>query len=108
MSDDYLPEVYVSFRHRFPQVASAQDGLGAALDEAGPLDARTRRLVKLGIAIGALADGAVHSNARKALAEGATAEEIRHVAVLAITTAGFPTSVAALKWIDEVLGTESR
>jgi 4-carboxymuconolactone decarboxylase len=101
----YLPEIYLSFRERFPAVAAAQDQLGAALADAGPLDARTQRLVKLGIAVGALAEGAVRSNVRKALADGASAEEIRHVAVLAVTTAGFPTSVAALGWIDEVLDT---
>lgn len=100
---EYLPDIYVSFRARFPDVAGAQDDLGAALDGAGPLDPRTRRLVKLGIAIGALAEGAVRSNARKALGEGASADEIRHVAVLAVTTAGFPTAIAALGWVDEVL-----
>jgi alkylhydroperoxidase/carboxymuconolactone decarboxylase family protein YurZ len=104
---DYLPDVYVSFRERYPDVAGAQDGVGVALDAAGPLDARTRRLVKLGIAVGALADGAVRSNVRKALSEGASPEEIRHVAVLALTTAGFPTTIAALGWVDEVLAAES-
>ena len=64
---------------------------------------RTQRLVKLGIAIGALAEGAVRSNVRKALAEGASPADIRHVVVLAITTAGFPAAVAALGWVDEVL-----
>jgi alkylhydroperoxidase/carboxymuconolactone decarboxylase family protein YurZ len=103
----YLPDIYVSFRERYPDVAAAQDQLGARLDGAGPLDARTRRLVKLGIAIGALAEGAVRSNVRKALGEGATAEDIRHVAVLAATTAGFPTTIAALGWVDEVLNAES-
>jgi 4-carboxymuconolactone decarboxylase len=104
---DYLPDIYVSFRDRFPDVARAQDQLGAALDAAGPLDARTRRLVKLGIAVGALAEGAVRSNVRKAMQEGAGAEEIHHVAMLAVTTAGFPTTVAALGWIDEVLDNEA-
>ena len=104
---EYLPDIYVSFRERFPEVAGAQDNLGGALDAAGPLDDRTRRLVKLGIGIGALADGAVRSNVRKALIEGATAEEIRHVAVLAVTTAGFPTAIAAMGWVDEVLDAEA-
>lgn len=62
--------------------------------------------MKLGIAIGALAEGAVRSNVRKALNEGASAEEVRQVAVLAITTAGFPTTIAALGWVDEVLSNE--
>jgi 4-carboxymuconolactone decarboxylase len=76
-------------------------------DGAGPLDDRSCRLVKLGIAIGALAEGAVRSNARKARDAGVTPDEIRHAAVLAITTRGFPAAVAALGWIDEALGRDT-
>ena len=104
---DHLPDVYVSFRQRYPDAAVALDSLAAAVDASGPLDARTQRLVKLGIAVGAVSKGAVRSNARKALAEGATPEEIRQVAVLAVTTAGFPTAVASYAWIDEVLEADS-
>ncbi|MDR7480894.1 MAG: carboxymuconolactone decarboxylase family protein [Armatimonadota bacterium] len=99
----YLPEVYTRFRQLHPDVAAALDRLGAATEAAGPLDARTQRLVKLGIAIGSLAEGAVRSNARRALEAGVTPEEIRHVALLAITTRGFPAAVAGLGWIEEVL-----
>jgi 4-carboxymuconolactone decarboxylase len=104
---NYLPDVYVSFRGRFPEVSDALDALGRALDASGPLDALTRRLVKLGIAVGALSSGAVRSNARKALDEGASPDSVRQVAVLAATTTGFPTSIATLAWIDEVLNAES-
>ncbi len=107
MTREYLPKVYVRFRSRFPDVAAALDGLGEAADEAGPLDERTVRLVKLGMAIGHSAEGSVRSNARKALAAGATPEELRHVAVLAFTTCGFPTGIAGLGWIDEVLDAEN-
>ena len=98
----YLPSVYVQFREWHPQVAEALDRLGAATEE-GPLDERTQRLVKLGIAIGAESEGAVRSNVRKALASGVSRDEIYHVAILAITTAGFPASVAAMGWIHQVL-----
>jgi alkylhydroperoxidase/carboxymuconolactone decarboxylase family protein YurZ len=37
------------------------------------------------------------------LAEGLTAADIRHIALLAITTTGWPASAAALSWIDDVL-----
>ncbi|MCS7235812.1 MAG: carboxymuconolactone decarboxylase family protein [Armatimonadota bacterium] len=47
--------------------------------------------------------GAVRSNTRRALEAGATPEEIRHVALLAVTTRGFPAAVAGLKWVEEVL-----
>ena len=76
VGDDYLPNVYLRFRDGFPGVAKALDGLGEAVDAAGPLDERTARLVKLGLAIGAAAEGSVRSNVRKALAAGATPEEI--------------------------------
>jgi len=103
MTREHLPNVYLRFRDGFPDVASALDGLGEAADAAGPLDERTVRLVKLGLAIGGESEGSVRSNARKALAAGASPEELRHVAMLAITTCGFPTGIAGLGWIDEVL-----
>jgi alkylhydroperoxidase/carboxymuconolactone decarboxylase family protein YurZ len=101
---DYLPAIYMHVREQYPEVAEALDQLARVSEGAGPLDDRSCRLVKLGIAIGALAEGAVRSNARKALDIGVTPTEIRHAAVLAITTRGFPAAVAALAWIDETLG----
>jgi 4-carboxymuconolactone decarboxylase len=59
VSEAHLPNVYVKFRNGFPGVASALDGLGEAVDAAGPLDERTARLVKLGLAIGAAAEGSL-------------------------------------------------
>jgi alkylhydroperoxidase/carboxymuconolactone decarboxylase family protein YurZ len=103
MADGHLPDVYLGFREDYPAVAAALDGLGEAIDGAGPLDERSARLVKLGLAVGALAEGAVKSNARKALAAGASADEVRQVGMLAITTCGFPSAIAGIGWIDEVL-----
>ena len=103
---DYLPDVYVRFRERYPGVAQSLDALGKATQEAGGLDARSQRLVKLGIAIGALAEGAVRSNVRKARAVDVSDEDIRQTALLAISTAGFPTAIAAMAWIEEVLAAE--
>ena len=103
---DYLPDVYMGFRERYPEVARALDGLGKATEGAGGLDARAQRLVKLGVAIGALAEGAVRSNVRKARTVGLTDDEIRQTAVLAISTAGFPTAIAAGAWIEEVLAAQ--
>lgn len=104
---DYLPDVYTDFREDYPEVAQALDDLGAATGAAGPLDERSQRLVKLGIAVGGLAEGAVRSNARKALELGVSPEEVRHIALLAITTASFPTAIAGLSWIEEVLEAEA-
>jgi alkylhydroperoxidase/carboxymuconolactone decarboxylase family protein YurZ len=40
---------------------------------------------------------------RRALAAGATADECRHVVLLATTTLGFPAMMAALSWVEDVL-----
>ena len=101
---DHLPDIYTRFRRDYPTVAAAQDSLAEAVSDIGGLDERTLRLATLGIAIGALAEGSVRSNARRALAAGASSDDIRQVALCAITTRGFPAAIAALGWIDEVIG----
>ncbi len=100
----YLPAIYQRFSNDYRGVQAAFESLSEATHTAGPLTDRDRRLVKLGIAIGRVSDGGVRSNARKALAEGFQPEEVRHAAVLAITSGGLPTAMAALSWIDDVIG----
>lgn len=104
---DYLPDVYQQFERRFPAVKETFDSLGAAEHEAGPLGEKERRLVKLGIAVGAESEGGVRSHVRKLLGVGASEEEILHAIVLALTTVGFPATNAALGWTEEVLSEET-
>jgi AhpD family alkylhydroperoxidase len=101
-----LPEPFLQFTRQHPAVATAYEALGRASAEAGPLDARTRELVKLGMAIGGRLEGAVHAHVRRALEAGVTPAEIRHVVALAVPTVGFPTTVAVYTWVEEVLGTK--
>jgi 4-carboxymuconolactone decarboxylase len=101
--DEHLPQVYVDFTERYPDLADAQGELARRIRETSPYDERTTRLLKLALAIGAQSEGAVRSNARKALQQGATPEELRAVALQAITTCGFPTCVAGLGWLQQVL-----
>ncbi len=95
------PDTYVEFTQRYPQLAEAWRLVQRA-GEVGPLDDKTQRLVKLGIAIGSLREGAVHSAVRKAIAAGATAAEIDHVITLAAGTIGFPAAVAVFSWVRDV------
>jgi 4-carboxymuconolactone decarboxylase len=99
----YLPDVYQEFKQQFPDIASAYDELAAKCHGRGPLDEKTRRLVKLGIAMGLNSEGGVRSHARRALEEGIAPDELRHAVILALTTVGFPTMIAAMKWVDEVI-----
>ncbi|MDJ0390641.1 carboxymuconolactone decarboxylase family protein [Roseomonas sp. E05] len=87
---------------RYPEVWQAYAELGERCAEQGPLDARTRRLVKLALAIGAGSEGAVHSHVRRALAEGIAPDELEHVMLLTIPLAGLPTAVKAMTWIDDL------
>ncbi len=98
------PTRFQQFGRKYPAIMRAYESLGAATAEAGPLDAKTRALAKLGIATGAWREGAVHSHTRRALAAGCTPDEIRHVILLATTTLGFPSMMAALTWVEDVLG----
>ena len=98
-----LPGRFSAFLRDYPDVGDAYRSLGDATMAAGPLDAKTAQLVKLGIAIGLRHEGAVHAHCRKALERGCTEDEIRHAAVLATTTMGFPSMMAALSWVDDVL-----
>lgn len=98
-----LPKPYAKFQADFPEVEAAYDQYAQAAHAAGPLDEKTRRLVKLSLAIGARMEGAVHAQTRKALEAGLTPEEIRHAVVLAAPTLGFPNMMAALTWVNDVL-----
>jgi AhpD family alkylhydroperoxidase len=103
-----LPEPFRRFEAMARDVVQAYEALGKACAEAGPLDAKTRELVKLGMAIGGRLEGAVHAHGRRAVAAGATPAELRHVVALAVPTVGFPTAVAAFTWVDEVLDSERK
>ncbi len=100
---DYLPGVYKGFGEKFPEIMEAYDALAVRCNESGPLDGRSRRLVKLGVAIGLGSEGGVRSHARRALEEGVSVAELRHAVLMAFTGAGFPAMIAAMRWVDEVI-----
>ena len=96
------PSSFLEFTKRFPKLGSAWEQLGEAGRD-GPLDEKTARLVKLGIAIGCMREGAVHSAARKALAAGASRQEIEQIIALAASTIGLPSTVAIFTWVRDEL-----
>ena len=104
---DKRPSSVQEFERQYPEVWKAFAAMGQACHESGgPLDERTRRLVKLGIAIASQHEGAVHSAARHAVESGVSKEELIHVAILAITTVGWPSAYAAMTWIRDVISKE--
>lgn len=99
------PKMFKTFISRFPKLGLAWENIAEAGQE-GPLDERTTRLIKLGIAIGALREGAVHSSVRKAVDMGISREELEQVVALAAGTLGLPSTVAAFSWIRDILDEE--
>jgi alkylhydroperoxidase/carboxymuconolactone decarboxylase family protein YurZ len=55
-----LPKSVTDFKGKYPEVWEAFAKLGDRCHQTGPLDEKTRRLVKLGIAIAYRHEGAVH------------------------------------------------
>ncbi len=104
---DKPPKAYSQFIKRFPKVGEAWHLVGAAGKD-GPLDAKCVRLVKLGISIGSMREGAVHAGVRKALAAGATRAELDQVVALAAGSIGFPATVAVHQWVEETIPAKTR
>ena len=98
-----LPVSYAAFQQEYPAVYAAYEQLGMAVHAQGPLDPATRSLIKLALAVGIGAEGAVHAHTRKCLDAGHSPEAIRQVVLLAIPTVGFPAAMAALSWVNDIL-----
>jgi alkylhydroperoxidase/carboxymuconolactone decarboxylase family protein YurZ len=98
-----LPDFLERVIKQYPEVWKAYQDFGEACSDAGPLDDKSVRLVKLALAVGAKSEGAVHSHTRRALKQGIRPEELRQVALLAVTSIGWSPSMAALSWIQDMV-----
>lgn len=99
------PAIYQEFVTRYEKLGQAWQ-LIAKQGADGPLDTTTCRLIRLGIAIGAMREGAVHSCVRKAVAQGIAPEALEQVVALAAGTVGMPATVAAYTWVRDVTAAE--
>jgi 4-carboxymuconolactone decarboxylase len=100
------PAPYLRLQREHPDLIEAYERFASVAHESGPLSGRERRLVKLAIAIASASEGATHSHARRALAEGIGVADLRHVAILTASTMGLPVAVKALTWIGDVVDDE--
>jgi 4-carboxymuconolactone decarboxylase len=99
---DQPPKHFTKFTKNYPEVAEAYSALGDSVHKAGPLDEKTRALIKIAISGGSKTQGAFHAHVRKARKLGISFEEIRHVALLSTPTIGFPNMMALMSWIEDV------
>lgn len=103
-----IPKRFKKFQDEYPEVSQAYEKLGNAIHKAGPLNDKTRALIKLAISTGARLEGAVHSHTRKALESGCSVDEIKQTVMLALPTIGLPSTMAAISWIEDVIEKNKR
>lgn len=101
------PRTYREFVRRFPAFGAAHEQIGQAVDAAGPLDARTCALIKIGICLGAGLESALRSHVRRAREHGASPTELEQAVLLGMNTCGFPRTVAAWQWTREQIKRDS-
>jgi 4-carboxymuconolactone decarboxylase len=107
MARNKVPDVFGRLQRRHAELMAAAEAVGQAARRAGPLDERQIQLIQLAAAAAIRSEGAVHSHTRRALAAGASPEEIRHALIVLVSTIGFPGAVAATSWADDVLEAQS-
>jgi len=103
MTKSGLPTHYQQFRNHHKRLADAMDQLGKAAREEGPLDEKSAQLIQLAAAASTHSEGGVHSHVRRAREAGANADEVRHAVLLLVSTIGFPATMAAMSWVEDVL-----
>ncbi|MBI4532502.1 MAG: carboxymuconolactone decarboxylase family protein [Candidatus Melainabacteria bacterium] len=98
-----LPKSFLEFKQLYGDVFNSYEALGNAARDSGPLSKKEVALVRLAIAAGAGLEGAVHAHCRRAIEAGLSAEEIRHAMILGVTTLGFPSMMANLSRVNDIL-----
>ena len=96
-----IPGTYKTFVTKYAELGRAHEHIARAIETAGPLDAKTLALVKIGICIGAGLESALRSHVRRALQHGAAPAEVEQAILLGMNTVGFPRTVAAWSWAQE-------
>ena len=95
------PGTFKQFIARFPALGELHEQIAQAVEAAGPLDAKTLELIKIGISLGAGLESATRAHVRKAMTHGATKPEIEQAILLAYNTCGWPRMVAAWQWAQQ-------
>ena len=103
MAKKGLPETFKNIVKKYPDVWDAHEQLAAACSEAGPLDRKTRELIKVGICLGAGLETATGRHAIMAKEHGATVDEIYQAVLMAMTTCGHPKTAAGWQWVRSAL-----
>lgn len=98
-----IADHYEKVKKYHPDYLKAVENLGQTAKASGPIDEKTAQLIQLAASIASKSEGATHSHTKRAIEAGATAEEIRHCVILLTNTIGFPTVMAGMSWVNDIL-----
>jgi 4-carboxymuconolactone decarboxylase len=103
MKAEKYPPWYTHIKKTHGKFIDSLEQLGEVVRREGPLDEKTSQLVQLAAAAAIRSQGSVHSHVRRALAAGASPDEVYHALIMLTSTIGFPTTSAALSWAYDVI-----
>jgi 4-carboxymuconolactone decarboxylase len=103
-----IPSHYLKVKKIYKEYIDAVENLGETARKSGPIDKKTSHLIQLAAAVAIGSEGSVHSHTRQAVEAGATAKEIQHTIILLTSTIGFPTIMAGLSWVNDILEIEKK
>ena len=98
-----LPKTFKDFVKKHGDIWDAHEQLARACAETGPLDRKTRELIKVGISVAARLETATKRHAIMAKENGAKADEVYQAVLMTMTTCGHPTAMAGWQWANDAL-----
>lgn len=88
--------IFTEFKEEHKDLYESYESLGRVIHErSGPLEEKTRWLIKVAISGSCGHERALETHIRKAVAAGANFDEIQHALMLMIQTVGFPAFMEA-------------
>jgi 4-carboxymuconolactone decarboxylase len=91
------------------EIYDAYESYGRLVHEkGGPLDEKTRWLIKIALSTSCQYEHALRTHILKALKSGCTKEEIEHTILLVAPTAGFPKTMEGLLILRHILMQQSK
>lgn len=101
---DFIKEHFGNFIEKHEDLYKAYNEYAKQAYASGPLDDKTKALIKVAISSAAKQHYAIKSQIRKARKAGCSWEEIEHAIMLVSTSTGFPTMMEALISLREEKG----
>jgi 4-carboxymuconolactone decarboxylase len=93
---------YLTEKHG--EIYDAYENFGRLVHEkGGPLDEKTRWLIKIALSTSCQCENALRTHILKALKSGCTREEIEHALLLVAPTSGFPKMMQGMLVLRQIL-----